>query len=111
MVEFEANAIGKRSQTVQCANENSSRMFHSEKEIDRHLRDNHSEPSIQTSYCSKIETDKRIGSIKRIELMFMSVLRLNTCKTASACETGQRIRTGCLSSPTETAILCIKSRH
>ena len=46
--DFKANAIGKRSQTVQCANENCGRRFHSKKEMYRHLRDNHS-PSVQTS--------------------------------------------------------------
>ena len=44
--DFKANAIGKRSQTVQCANKNCGRMFHSQKEMYRHLRDNHS-PSVQ----------------------------------------------------------------
>ena len=57
--DFKANAIDKRSQTVQCANENCGRMFHSKKEMYRHLRDNHSEPSVQTtaSEIEKIETD------------------------------------------------------
>ena len=49
---FKANAIGKRSQTVQYANENCGRMFHSKKEMYRHLRDNHS-PSVQTSASSE----------------------------------------------------------
>ena len=53
--DLKANAIGKRSQTVQCANENCGRMFHSKKEMYRHLRDNHS-PSVQTSASSEIET-------------------------------------------------------
>ena len=45
--DFKANAI--------CANENCGRMFHSKKEMYRHLRDNHS-PSVQTSASSEIET-------------------------------------------------------
>ena len=55
--DFKANAIGKRSQTVQCANENCGRMFHSKKEMYRHLRDNHSEPLVQIS-AGEIETFK-----------------------------------------------------
>ena len=52
--DFKANAIGKRSQTIQCANENCGRVFHSKNYVYRHLRDNHS-PSVQTSASSEIE--------------------------------------------------------
>ena len=57
--DFKASAVGKRSQTVQCANENCGRKFHSKNEMYRYLRDSHSEPSVQTS-ASEIETDKGI---------------------------------------------------
>ena len=66
--DFEANAIGKRSQTVQCANENCGRMFHNKKEMYRHLREDHSESSVQTS-ASEIENKgtERTVTIKGIE--------------------------------------------
>ena len=56
--DFKANAIGKRSQTVHCANENCGRKFHSKKEMYRHLRDNHS-PSVQSSASSESEIETK----------------------------------------------------
>ena len=64
--DFKANAIGKKSQTIQCANENCGRMFLSKKEMYRHLRDNHSEPLVQTS-ASEIETIKGTETTVTIE--------------------------------------------
>ena len=139
--DFKANAIGKRSQTVQCANENCGRMFHSKKEMYRHLRDNHSEPSVQT-FASEIETNKGTkrtvtikgiertveipqqpsdGGPKRVNSTALCRLLQDLClcqrldkahaKLSPACETDQRIRTDRLSTATESAILRIKPRH
>ena len=58
--DFKANAIGKRSQTVQYADENCGRMFYSAKEMYRHLRDNHSETTVLNSDTKEIETDKGV---------------------------------------------------
>ena len=105
--DFEANAIGKRSQTVQYADENCGRIFYSTKEMYRHLRDNHSETTVLTSDAIEIETDKGVERTVEIpsspasrgggpeksnlttlcptatRLMSMSAVGLSTCKTAT----------------------------
>ena len=35
--------------------------------LNRHLRNSHSEPSVQTSDCKEIDTDTRTKNIKRVE--------------------------------------------
>ena len=65
--DFKANTTGKRSQKVQCANENCDRMFHSKKEMNRHLRfEIITQLSVQIS--DRGEIDKGIESIEGIEI-------------------------------------------